>query len=338
MVKQTLEKLSQQKDLCEQETQEIMHAIMDGAWTPSQIAGLLMGLKIKGETVDEITGFVKVMRARASRIQAPADSIDTCGTGGDGSGTFNISTAAAIVAAAAGVPVAKHGNRSVSSRCGSADVLQALGVKVDLSPEQAERCIAKTGIAFLFAPVYHASMKHAVVPRREMGIRTVFNILGPMSNPAGTQRQIMGVFDRKTAEKMVQVMKNTGSDHVMAVSSDDGLDEISLHSKTHVYELKNGDIDYYQIDPADFGFPKKAQDGIIGGDEKENAEIISRILQGSPGPQFDVAALNAGAAIYVGGKAGTLRDGVSTAKDAIQSGLALKKLQELIEQTNSVNC
>ena len=337
MVNQILGDLSGGKTLSREQARTVMSEIMDGQWTPAQIAGLLMALKMKGETVDEITGFVQAMREKATSILAPEDAVDTCGTGGDGTHSFNISTAAAIVAAAAGVKIAKHGNRSVSSKCGSADVLQQLGVKIDLQPQQAEACLAETGIVFLFAPIYHASMKHAVTPRREMGIKTVFNILGPMSNPANTRRQVVGAYDLLVAEKIVQVLKESGSDHVLVVHSDDGMDEISLSAPTTIFELKNGEVNSYKISPQDFGLKTQAKESVIGGDSETNALLLRRIFSGVKSAHTDVTVLNAAAAIYVAGMASSLHEGVEAASAVIASGQAAQKLQEFVATSNRFN-
>jgi anthranilate phosphoribosyltransferase len=333
MIKEILERVSSKEDLHQNEAHEVMGAIMDGQCTPAQIAGLLVALKMKGESVEEITGFVCAMREKATRICGQPDLVDTCGTGGDGSHTFNISTAAAIVAAAAGVPVAKHGNRSVSSKCGSADVLQELGVKIDLTPAQAEACLKEIGLAFLFAPTFHASMKHAVVPRREMGIRTIFNILGPMSNPAGANRQVIGAFDLNTADKMVQVMQKLESRHVLVVHSEDGLDEISISAPTQVHELWDGNITHYKICPEDLGLRRHHLDAIQGSDPAGNAVAIRNIFDSGDGPRSEITALNAGAAIYVAGKSKSLKEGVQVALETLKSGKAKRKLNELIDYT-----
>jgi anthranilate phosphoribosyltransferase len=336
MISEILEKLCDKNDLRRDTAFETMLAIMNGEWTSAQIAALLVAMKIKGETVEELTGFVSAMRDRALTIASPENTIDTCGTGGDGASTFNISTISAVIAAAAGIPVAKHGNRSVSSLCGSADVLQELGVNVNLTPEQAENCLRDIGIAFLFAPVYHRSMKHVAAPRREMGIRTVFNILGPMSNPAGVRRQVTGAFDDESAQKMIQVLKNTGSEHVLLLHSDDGLDEISLNAATHIHELKNGSVVDYRITPADCGFGTIPQQSIRGADPADNARIFAAVLDGQDGAPLEIAVFNAAAAIYVGGTADSIKEGVHIAKDAVKSGKALSKLQDLIEYTSAL--
>ena len=337
MISQTLEYVCQGLDMNEIHAFDVMNGIMAGNWTPSQISGLLMSLKIKGETVIEISGFVKAMRHNALKVAAPLNSVDTCGTGGDGVHSFNISTAAAFIAAAEGVIIAKHGNRSVSSQCGSADVLKSLGAKIDLSPDEAEKCLKKIGMAFLFAPMYHASMKHAAVPRRELGVRTVFNILGPMSNPALTKRQVIGAFNLETAEKMVQVLQKNGSEHVMVVNSTDGMDEISLSAPTHVFELKNDSITHYQIKPDDFGITPAPMDTIRGGSAEENAATMRGVFQGTPSPIADIISLNAGAAIYVSGRTPNLSDGVKRAQEILKSGAAAEKLDEFILCTNTLN-
>ena len=330
-ISKILDHLSQRNDLEEAEAKEIMLEIMDGNWTPAQIAAFLMGLKSKGETVSEMTGFLHAMREKVTKIKGQENVIDTCGTGGDGASTFNISTAAAIIAAAAGVPVAKHGNRAVSSACGSADVLQELGVKIDLLPEQAQTCLLKVGIVFLFAPIYHPSMKHAGTPRREMGIRTVFNILGPLSNPAGAKRQLVGAFNLDTAKKMIQVLKNINCEHAIVVHSHDGLDELSLSTATHVFELKNGIIQEYDIGPEDVGLVRMSSSSIKGADAITNAKMLTSVLESESGPHADIAHLNAGAAIYIGGLADTIKEGVQLAKRATSSGRAQEKLAEFVE-------
>jgi anthranilate phosphoribosyltransferase len=333
MIKETLEKISDRENLTQAEANRIMLAIMDGEWTHAQIAGFLMGLRMKGETIDELAGFVTAMRARALTIAAPEDAVDTCGTGGDGLHTFNISTAAAIVAAAAGVNVAKHGNRSVSSKCGSADVLQALGVNINLSPEQAELCLQETGLTFLFAPIHHASMKHAALPRKEIGIRTAFNVLGPMSNPANTRRQVIGSFNRETAAKMVRVLQKLGSTHVLLIHSHDGMDEFSLKAPTHVDELLGGEIRSYDVHPQELGLNMATADCMSGAEAGENARIIQQVLAGETHAEEQVTVLNAGAAIYVAGQAASLQEGMEKARTSIHNGTAAEKLAEWIKYT-----
>jgi anthranilate phosphoribosyltransferase len=306
-----------------------MEKLMSGKATASQIAAFLTALKAKGETVDEVAGLVSVMRQRAVRIDIEeGDLIDTCGTGGDGSGTFNISTVAAIVAAAAGLKVAKHGNRSVSSSCGSADILHALEVKVDGGPKSVKRSIEEVGIGFMFAPLFHPAMKHAMTPRRELGIRTVFNILGPLTNPAGVKRQALGVFSPALLEMMVSILSRFGSEKVVAFSSEDGLDELSLSGVNHVVELAGVNMKRYELRAEEIGLRPATVEALRGGDPDENAVIVSDVLDGREGAPLDAAALNAGAAIYAGGQADSIREGVHLAFDTIKSGKARAKLED----------
>ncbi|HHW39912.1 MAG TPA: bifunctional anthranilate synthase component II/anthranilate phosphoribosyltransferase [Syntrophomonadaceae bacterium] len=329
-----IEKVVNRYHLSEEEAEEAMGAIMSGEATPAQIASLLTALRLKGETVEEITGFARAMRARARRITPRFNHlIDTCGTGGDQKSTFNISTTAAFVVAGAGLPVAKHGNRSVSSKCGSADVLEALGVKVDIAPEQAERCLEQTGICFLFAPVFHEAMKHAVGPRREIGIRTVFNILGPLTNPAGAQIQLLGVYDPNLTGVIARVLRRLGSSRAMVVHGEDGLDEITHTGRTRISELVDGEIRSYEVAPEDLGLKRGRLEDITGNTAEENARITLDVLNGRPGPCRDVVLMNAGAALLVGGKVDSLKDGVRLAAEVIDSGAALRKLRELIDFT-----
>ncbi|MDZ7724175.1 MAG: anthranilate phosphoribosyltransferase [candidate division KSB1 bacterium] len=324
-------------NLSQVHAERVMNAIMQGEWTPSQIAGLLMGLKIKGESVSEVTGFVQAMRKKALKLDIAGRTVDTCGTGGDGHHTFNISTAAAFVAAAAGVPIAKHGNRSVSSKCGSADVLQELGVKIDMTPVDAQTCLKELGMAFLFAPVYHASMKHAVTPRRELGVRTVFNMLGPMSNPAMARRQVVGTFNRDAADKIARVLQNTGSEHVMVVHSADGMDEIAISAETYVNEYKNGRLESYTITPEQFGIERAPLKTIKGGTAVDNARIMQSIFKGENSPFADITILNAGAAVYVAGQVSSFSKGVEQARDVIKSGRARDMLDRMIEYSHSIS-
>ena len=335
MIRDTLEYLGQGLDMTEDHAFASMNEIMAGQWSASQIAAFLMGLKMKGETVNEISGFVRAMRQHATKIHAPKDAIDTCGTGGDGMHSFNVSTAAAIVAAAAGANVAKHGNRSVSSKSGSADVLAALGVNVNLSPVVAEKCLHEIGIAFLFAPLYHASMKTAVEPRRDMGIRTVFNILGPMCNPAEVKNQVVGAFNLDVAEKMIKVLQQTGSKRVLLLHSRDGMDELSLSAKTIIFELKDGEIGEYEVSPEDCGLKPAHIQEIKGGEASENAELMKSIFNGHRSAIYDITVFNAGAAIYTAGLTDTLSEGAEMAKAAVSEGHAQQKLDQLIEFTNS---
>ncbi|MCX7747518.1 MAG: anthranilate phosphoribosyltransferase [Clostridia bacterium] len=334
MIQNAIKKLIDGKNLNEQEMMDAMNMVMEGNATPAQIGSFITALRIKGETIEEITGCARVMRDKADRISPKLDYyIDTCGTGGDGANTFNISTATAFVAAAAGVAVAKHGNRSISSRCGAADVLEALGVEISLSPGQVKQCIEEVGIGFLFAPTFHKSMKHAAGPRKELGIRTIFNILGPLTNPANAKGQVLGVFDGKLTEPIANVLLKLGLERAMVIHGMDGLDEISIVENTKVSEIKDGKIHNFEIDPRDLGLQKAGKEDILGGDAKENAEIIRSIFSGMKGPKRDIVVINSAAALYVGKRVSSLRDGVLMAEEVIDSGKAMKKLDELGEVT-----
>ncbi|MBI5056032.1 MAG: anthranilate phosphoribosyltransferase [Nitrospirae bacterium] len=329
MIKEAISLLVQGKNLSEHEMIASMRDIMEGQATDAQIASFLTALRIKGETVEEITGAAKVMREKVTKIKAPAFTVDTCGTGGDMSHTFNISTTTAIVVAACGVPVAKHGNRSVSSKCGSADVLEALGIKIDLEPHKVERCLESTGFGFMFAPLFHPAMKYAIGPRKEMGIRTVFNILGPLTNPAGAERQVMGVFHDALTETLAKVLANLGVKHAFVVHGEDGLDEITNTDRTKISELKDGRVDTYFISPGDLGLEAAKKTDLTGGTAQENAQITIEILKGEKGPRRDVVIMNAAAALITGGRAKSFSEGIKTANEAIDSGAALKKLEEV---------
>ena len=334
MIKEVISKVIAGEDLAGDEAYNVMNEIMEGQATDAQIAAFVIALRLKGETVDEITGFTRVMREKATRINHKAENVvDTCGTGGDGTHTFNISTAAAIISAAAGATVAKHGNRSVSSSCGSADVLKELGVNIEIEKEKVEECIDAVGIGFLFAPLLHKAMKYAIGPRREIGIRTVFNILGPLTNPAGAKAQLLGVYDEALTETMAAVLGNLGSTHVFVVHGRDGLDEISITSPTKVSELKDGAISNYTIEPEDFDLPMADLESIKGGDPAANAKIVKDVLSGVPGPRRDIAVLNAAAVLTAADIAGGIAEGIKTAQEAINSGKAAEKLQALIEFT-----
>ncbi|MBI3955447.1 anthranilate phosphoribosyltransferase, partial [Candidatus Gottesmanbacteria bacterium] len=310
--------------------------MLDGKLLPSRIAATLTALRMKGETVDEILGFIKVMRKHMLKIKTDGVAIDTCGTGGDGKGTFNISTAVSYVVAGAGVPVAKHGNRNASSLCGSADVLEALGVNINLSPQQAEKMLAKTGFTFLFAPLFHQGMKHVGQVRRELKIRTVFNFLGPFVSPAGVKRQIIGVPNIKLAEKLAKVATSFDYKHLLIVSSEDDLDEISLSAPTHIFEVRGMKVKKMILNPKDYGFKKVSLESIKGGDAKTNASIIKSILKGKVGPQRDIVILNSAAALLVSGKAANLKEGLSLAKKSIESGKALEVLGKVINYENHI--
>ena len=335
MIIYAIKKIIEGENLTTAQAAIVMSDIMSGSATPAQIGGLLAALRMKGETVDEITGFAQTMRENSSKI-APTKTplIDTCGTGGDSSGTFNISTAAAFVVSAAGIAVAKHGNRSVSSKSGSADVLEALGVKIDISPQAVQKCIDEIGIGFMFAPRFHKAMKHAAGPRKEMGVRTVFNILGPLTNPAGAQYQLLGVYDEKLTQIMADVLKNLGSKGAMVVHGSDGLDEITILGTTKVSELRGGKVNTFEISPEQFGIERADLAAIQGGDSERNARIVRAVLQGEPGPKSDIVAMNAGAAIYTCGGADTLELGVSAAQEILSSGKAAGKLEQMKVCTN----
>jgi len=336
MIKETIEKVVNEEDLQEREMMEAMDEVMEGIATPAQIAAFITALRIKGETVMEVTGAARIMRQKATRIDARSSIIvDTCGTGGDGMNTFNISTTAAFVVAAAGITVAKHGNRAVSSGCGSADVLEALGVNISAGPEIVEECIQETGIGFLFAPRLHAAMKYAVGPRREIGIRTIFNMLGPLTNPAGATSQLIGVYDSSLTEMFAGVLKNLGTKRAFVVHGSDGLDEATVTGETRVSELKNGLITTYNITPVDFFGKKYDGEELLGADASSNAQITKDILSGRDGACRKIVLLNAALAIVAGEKAETIQEGIAIAEDCIDSGKAIKKLQALIELSNS---
>lgn len=336
MIKEAISLIIQNISLSESEMAECMTEIMEGRATDAQIAAFLTALRIKGETIDEITAAARIMRDKAIKINAPGGVIDTCGTGGDMSGTFNISTTTAIVVSAAGIPVAKHGNRSVSSQSGSADVLEALGVKIELPPEKVERCLFETNFGFLFAPIFHPAMKFAIGPRREIGIRTIFNILGPLTNPANAKRQIMGVFADKLTEPLAAVLGNLGAEDAMVVHGEDGLDEITVCDGTRVSRYRDGNVETYYIAPEDFGFKRADCMDIAGGSKEENAGITVSILSGEKGPKRDIVIMNAAAAIVVAGLTSDIKTARDIAEDAIDSGKALQRLKEIQKTTNSL--
>lgn len=339
MIKEAIGKLIKGNDLTEAEMVSVMEEIMTGTAEGAQIGAFLTALRIKGETVAEITGAARVMRDKSTKIETPGiektDIVDTCGTGGDGSMTFNISTAAAFVTAAAGVTVAKHGNRSVSSKSGSADVLRSLGVNVEASVECVEQCIQNAGIGFLFAPLLHGAMKYAAPVRQALGIRTIFNILGPLTNPAGAKCQLIGVYDPALTDLLALVLNNLGTKHAFVVRGEDGLDEITLTTETRVTELKDGSIKTYHITPEEFGFDRCAPEDLTGGESTENAEIILKIFNGEKGPKRDIVLLNSAAAICAAGKVGSIAEGIAVAHGAIDSGEALEKLEQLKSITNA---
>lgn len=318
------------ESLTRDQAEQAMGLIMDGKATAVQIAALAIALRMKGESVDEVTGFAKVMRERATPVpHRHKDVLDTCGTGGDGSGTFNISTTVALVAAGAGAVVAKHGNKAISSRSGSADVLQALGVNVGLTAEQSGKCLDEIGVGFLFAPALHGAMKHAAVPRSEMGVRTFFNLLGPLSNPAGASRQLVGVFDGDWVEPIAQVLANLGAERAWVVHGLDGLDELTICDETRVAEVKDGKVRGFYINPEDLGFELARPADLKGGDAAANAGDTLAVLQGKAGAKRDIVVLNAAAALLVAGKAADLKEGIVLAVGSIDSGSAMNKLDEL---------
>jgi len=335
MIREAIEKAVKRIDLTEGQMREVFGEIMSGAATAAQIGAFLTALRMKGETVAEITGAAKVMRERSLHISAGKETIvDTCGTGGSLANTFNISTTAAFVVAGCGLKVAKHGNRSASSRCGSADLLEALGVKIDVSPDMVQRCLLEIGIGFLYAPLFHSAMKHASLPRKEIGIRTIFNILGPLSNPAGAANQVIGVYDVKLTDTLAEVLKNLGSKHAFVVHGMDSLDEITITGKTRVAELKNGRIRAYYVTPEKFGIKRSTLDEIEGADAVANAGITMAVLKGEKTPRRDVVLMNASAALVAGSMARDFKSGVKMAAESIDSGRALDKLNRLIEITN----
>jgi anthranilate phosphoribosyltransferase len=336
MIKEAINILINNISLTEPEAAECMQEIMEGKATDAQIGAFLAALRMKGETVEEITGAARIMRQKATAIKAPEKVLDTCGTGGDMAQTFNISTTAAFVVAGAGVPVAKHGNRSVSSRSGSADVLEALGIKIDLPPGKVETCLFETGFGFLFAPLFHPAMKHAVGPRREMGVRTIFNILGPLTNPAGAKRQVLGVFAGKLTDILARVLGNLGAIDAMVVHGDDGLDEVSISNATKVSRFKDDQVDSFSLAPEDFGLWRTSIEQIRGGGKDENAGITLSILSGEKGPKRDIVLMNASLALVVAEQSNDFRTAFGVAADSIDSGRALKKLEEVKRVSNSL--
>ena len=328
--------VTERQDLSSEQMQQVMRLIMTGEATPAQVGGFLIGLRMKGETVDEIAAAARVMRELATGVTVSGDHVvDIVGTGGDGSNTFNISTASTFVVAAAGGRVAKHGNRSVSSKSGAADLLEAAGVNLEIGPEQVAQCIERVGVGFMFAPKHHSAMKHAIGPRREMGVRTIFNMLGPLTNPAGAPNQLLGVYSRDLVEPIAKVLRQLGSNHVMVVHSEDGMDEISIGAPTYVAELKNGDIDCYTIQPEDFGLSRTAISALAVDGAGQSLEVVKGVLGSEQGPARDIVLLNAGAAIYVAGLADSLAAGIARATGVIDSGAAAAKLEALVSFSNS---
>ena len=325
----------ERRDLDGAQMTGVMHDIMTGECTPAQVGGFLVGLRMKGETVEEIAASAAVMRRLATRVEVDKSHlVDTCGTGGDTSGTFNISTASALVAAGAGARVAKHGNRSVSGRSGSADVLEAAGVRLDLPPERIARCIDEVGVGFLFAPAHHRAMKHAIGPRREMAVRTIFNVLGPLTNPAGALRQVIGVFHRDLVEPLARVLAELGSTHVMVVHSEDGLDELSLGARTHVAELHDGAVRSFALDAGELGLATAPVESITVDSPAASLDVIRAVLAGESGPAADITILNSAAAVYVSGIASSLEDGIARARASIDTGRARDVLDRLVAISN----
>jgi anthranilate phosphoribosyltransferase len=335
-IQEAIKAVIAKRDLTRDEMTQVMHIIMTGQATPAQIGGFLIGLRMKGETVEEVTAAAGVMRELSARVKVSQQNlVDTCGTGGDNAGIVNVSTAAAIVAAAAGAKVAKHGNRSVTSKSGSADVLEAAGVKLGITPEQVADCITQCGVGFMFAPAHHSAMKHAIGPRREMGVRTIFNVLGPLTNPAGAPNQVLGVFDQHLLEPMAQVLRQLGSRHVMVVHAADGLDEISIANETDVAELNDGKINVYTLTPEQLGCTRNKLDALKVADAAASLSLIKRVFDGEKGPALDIVALNAGAAIYVSGIADSLQAGIEKARKVIAEGGAKAKFAKLIAVTSA---
>jgi anthranilate phosphoribosyltransferase len=330
MIQEAIGILVEGRDLDEGQAAEVMTDIMSGGATPAQIGAFITALRIKGETVSEITGLARIMRAHSLKVETSLKVVDSCGTGGDATGTFNISTGAALVAAAAGVVVAKHGNRAMSSRCGSADVLEGLGVRIDLDAAGVARCLDQVGIGFMFAPVFHPAMKYAGPPRKEIGIRTVFNILGPLTNPAGAAAQVLGVADAALVPKMAAVLLALGAERALVVHGADGLDEISLSAETTVCEVRGGEVITYTLNPAELGLARVDLAALKGGSLADNVKIITDVLSGASGAPRDAVLLNAGAVLLVAGVAADLRQGVKLAADAIDTGRARETLEHFV--------
>ncbi len=335
-VPETISAVVEGRDLSREEAADVMRLLMQGEGTPAQIGALLIALRMKGETVEEIAGFVTTMREMSTKVETSRSPlVDTCGTGGDASGTFNISTTAAFVVAGAGVAVAKHGNRSASSKCGSADVLETLGVNIDAPPERVGKCIDEIGIGFLFARALHGAMKHVGPTRAELQIRTVFNLLGPLTNPAGACGQVVGVYDGSRIRDLAQVLADMGTRHALVVTGSDGMDEITLSGPTHVAETTGGEVRVYDVSPETFGLAQVSSDALRGGDAEENAEILKRVLDGEEGPRRDITLVNASAAIMAGDAAADWTEAMAKARQSVDSGAARTKLDELVRRSNA---
>ena len=336
MIQQAISTVVSGQDLSGEDAARVMEEIMTGEATPAQFGAFVTALRLKGETAEEIAGMARVMRAKALHVQSDGDLVDTCGTGGDGAHTINVSTIAAFVVVGAGLKVAKHGNRAITSACGSADVLEAAGVKIDLGPEGVERCIQEVGMGFMFAPTFHPAMRFAGPLRREIGIRTVFNILGPLTNPAGARSQVLGIADGSLGENMARVLQHLGSQHALVVHGEDGLDEISIAAPSQIWELQNGSIRGYTVTPEDLGLTRASADAIRGGSAEENVTAMNRVLSGEKGPHRDVVLLNAAAALAAGDAVQDLRQGITQASEAIDSGRAMEKLHALAELSQTL--
>ena len=332
ILKESINTLSKREHLTVEQAASAMDEIMSGRATPAQIAAFLMAMSMKGETIEEITGCARVMREKVTQLNPKRRPlVDTCGTGGDGANTFNISTSASFVVAGAGVPVAKHGNRGMSSKCGSADVLQQLGVEIEAEPSAVEKCINEVGLGFMFAPIYHGAMKYAIGPRREMGVRTIFNVLGPLVNPAFAEGQLVGVYSRDLVEPLAHVLNNLGTHHAFVVCGNDGLDEVTTTSTSFIGEAKDGKVETYEFDPAELGMKRPRPQDLLGGDASKNAGMMEEILQGQKGPRRDIVLINAAFALMAADRVGDVSEGIEEASRSIDSGAALNKLQRLRE-------
>jgi anthranilate phosphoribosyltransferase len=336
-VSEVLQQVSRGETLSSTAAESFMNHLMNGEISPVQTAGLLAAMAVRGESVDEISGFARAMRQNGVRVDTGLDVVDTCGTGGDGANTFNISTAAAVVASALGVPIAKHGNRAVSSRSGSADILTALGARIDLDDRQAIACLKTTNLCFLFAQTFHPAMKYAAEPRKQLGFRTIFNILGPLTNPAGAKRQVLGVYRPELVEKVAEALSSLGTVHALVVHGDGGIDELSIQGPTTVAEVKGSEVTRFEFAPEDAGLKRAPISSVVGGSSEENAQILHDVFAGTPGPQRDIVLLNAGAVLYVGGKASSIPEGVRLAAEAIDSGRVQNQLDYFIEATHEVH-
>ncbi len=336
MIREAIEQLVAGRGLTMEEGRSVMTEVMEGKVAPALLASLLTALRMKGETAEEIAGMAQAMREKSLRVEVEGEVVDTCGTGGDNSGTFNISTAAALVAAGAGLRVAKHGNRAASGKCGSADVLEALGVKLELGPREVERCLQEVGIGFMFAPIFHPAMKHAAPVRRDLGIRTVFNILGPLTNPAGAQRQLLGVADASLGEKMARVLHLMGSKGSLVAHGGDGMDELTLDGESRVWETRDGVVESWTLDPTELGLPRAPLQALQGGTPQDNAFLLRRVLAGEAGPRRDVVLLNSAAVLLVGGRVKDLSEGLEAAREVIDGGHALAKLEALVETSQAL--